>query len=366
MVRDPGAGAGTDNSFFTNPWPSLILGLLMTAAAALWFLSSGHAAPALVFLGLLASGIAISIRPRSVLVLGLAAVLVVVPRVVRRIVISLLVIFHFGGIVTAVTNIPPNPWLSSMAWAYVYSPYLEFFLFSNAYHFYSPEPGPGTQIWFFVEFEDGNVQEYMLADRTESPLKLEYQRRISIAESLNQKSNMPPLTSELLKRRMAAGSVDGIIMHPEIPEVNQYRPTTPWHSKRLLESYARYAARNVPHPTGANKKVTGIKVYLAVHRLLVPQEVVEGLDPEQGWLFMPYFMGDFDAGGKLKDPNDPYLYWLIPILKEPVPRKAGFFQAGIGRRAGLDEEMASDFLEIHRKLKTWRFDNRVNIPDAAN
>ena len=192
MARDP--GAGSDNSIFTNPWPPLILGLLMTAAAALWFLFSGHAAPALVFLGLLASGIAISIRPRSVLVLGLAAVsgvcgwcglrwdpiaggmdwdsarmlvavltaiallaavLVVVPRVVRRIVISLLVIFHFGGIVTAVTNIPPNPWLSSIAWAYVYSPYLEFFLFSNAYHFYSPEPGPGTQIWFFVEFEDG-------------------------------------------------------------------------------------------------------------------------------------------------------------------------------------------------------------------
>ena len=52
----PGAGTGTDNSFVTNPWPPLILGLLMTAAAALWFSYSGHAAPALVFLGLLASG----------------------------------------------------------------------------------------------------------------------------------------------------------------------------------------------------------------------------------------------------------------------------------------------------------------------
>jgi hypothetical protein len=30
---------------------------------------------------------------------------------------------------------------------------------------------------------------------------------------------------------------------------------------------------------------------------------------------MPYFVGDFDPSGKLRDPGDPMLYWLVPIRR---------------------------------------------------
>jgi hypothetical protein len=399
MSSDRGLFAGANGQFLNNPWPALALGLTLTGAAGAWFLIFHHAAPLLVFGGLLASGVAVNIRARPlvlglaalsglvgwfglswdvkaggtnwdsarllVLVLtaiaGLACVVVILPHVARRIVLSLLVLFHFGGIVTAVTNVPPNPWLSNLAWAYVYRPYLEFFYLGNAYHFYSPDPGPGIQIWFYVQYEDGAEQQYLVADRDETPLKMEYQRRISLAESVNQKAVLP-LTRERINARVEAGLIDGINFHPDIAQLAQYIPATPWYSARLLESYVRYVARHATHPTGADRKIAGIKVYRAEHDIIRPNLLVARVDPESPWLYRPYYLGDFTADGELKDPNDPYLYWLIPIVKEPIPiDKRRVFNAPF---AG---ELATDFLERHRRLPTGRFKNHtLNIPDAAN
>ncbi len=37
------------------------------------------------------------------------------------------------------------------------------------------------------------------------------------------------------------------------------------------------------------------------------------MSPEAPTLYLPYCQGDYTADGKLKDPDDPYLYWLIPL-----------------------------------------------------
>ena len=55
-----------------------------------------------------------------------AVPLVVVSQSVRRLVVSLLIVLHFGGILTAVLSIPPCPWLVQQIWGRVYEPYLEF------------------------------------------------------------------------------------------------------------------------------------------------------------------------------------------------------------------------------------------------
>jgi hypothetical protein len=395
MARDLALSSGPDDRIFKSPWPALGIGLALTAASALWYLIFKTFIVPVAFAGSLAAGAGVAIRPKSALVLGLAAcsgllgwsglggnpegsvadwdsargavlvltgiavlaaVLLCLPRLVRRLVISLLVVFHFVGIMTAATSVPPNPVLSTVLWAHVYRPYLEFFYLVNAYHFYSPDPGPGTLVWFYVIYEDGTEQEYILPDHDKNMPALEYQRYISLAESgINQKSNVP-MESGKWERRLRAGDRDRIGVYPGVSAELQYREPTPWYSKRILESYARYVARNVPHPTDAAKKVISVKVYLVIHNILSPKEIVDDIGPETKSLYMPYFMGEFDADGKLKDPNDPYLYWLIPILPKQVAVRAtnSPFSAGIGRQNINGQVEVIDYFEVHKNLKPRR------------
>jgi hypothetical protein len=69
-------------------------------------------------------------------------------------------------------------------------------------------------------------------------------------------------------------------------------------------------------------------------------------------LFWPYFQGEFDRDGNLKDPNDPYLYWLIPIQRvATIPAS----QAGITRldegRVETPREEIRDYVAVHASLR---------------
>src|SRR5437588_13038205 len=57
---------------FSNPWPPLGLGIAATMASVVWFEALRYPAVPLVVAGLLASGAAVAIRPKSRVVLGLA------------------------------------------------------------------------------------------------------------------------------------------------------------------------------------------------------------------------------------------------------------------------------------------------------
>ncbi len=87
----------------------------------------------------------------------LGVVLVLLPPIGRRLVLSLFVLYHFGGMAVAVTQVdPPNntgPWVSKQLWVHLYRPYLSFLYLTNAYHFYSPDPGPASLFWFAATYE---------------------------------------------------------------------------------------------------------------------------------------------------------------------------------------------------------------------
>src|SRR5262249_16204058 len=88
--------------------------------------------------------------------LSLAAIvaspLIIVPVNVRRGVVSFLILLHFGGLVVASLSVPPNiPNLVTHLNKRIYRPYLETVYLTNAYHFYAPEPGPATYLWFRIK-----------------------------------------------------------------------------------------------------------------------------------------------------------------------------------------------------------------------
>jgi hypothetical protein len=310
----------------------------------------------LLVVGLVAAGSAVARRPRSTVVLALAALtgwtaswafdkewdtallmlrvltvvaavaalLVLLPRMLGRVVVSLLIVLHFGGILTAVFSVPPPdgqaPWLVTQLWTRFYRPYLQFLYLNNAYHFYSPEPGPACLLWFYMEYADGSSHWITLPDREEhdrDPLALRYYRRLPITESVNQLLPTLEVPPEIMRRRAVARQFRGIPSPNEIalllPGLPQHRVPTD-HAKQLLQSFARHVARTQAQPDPDNA-VTGIKVYRVTHAMLQPGDLAEGMSPLDPTLYLPYYQGEFDSEGNLKDPDDPFLDWLIPIIR---------------------------------------------------
>jgi hypothetical protein len=382
MDSDELSSADTGESFFRNPWPALCGGLAANLAACLWFRAAGTQILPLLLLGLLASGAAVATRPRSALVLGVAAVsawfarlgfgawdsaqllsgvlaavaafaavIVLLPRALQRTVVSVMIVLHFVGILTAVSSVPPTPALMNWAWTYFYRPYLQFMYLNNAYHFYSPEPGPGILVWFYVRYDDGTADWYKIPNRSQNPLTQEYQRRLSLAESVNQLLPVSSVSTEIYERRVAAWRRDGIPLYPlAVMDVNmQHREPNPY-SKDMTRTYVRFVSHLEERETG--KRVAAVKVYRVVHNLPTPKEIAAGVDPTEKNFYYPYYQGEFTPDGHLKNDQDPYLYWVIPIVKTQDPAA---FRAG---RLRLDQPQPQtglqivDLLEEHVLLPT--------------
>ena len=73
-------------------------------------------------------------------------------------------VYHFAGIISAITSPQPTPWLTGQLWARVFRPHLEFSYVNNAYQFYSPQPGPAEILWFCITGTDGESRWYQDAD----------------------------------------------------------------------------------------------------------------------------------------------------------------------------------------------------------
>ena len=181
----------------SNPWPWTIGGVAAAGLAFLWVVAFKESLTPvrvlLVFGGVVAAGAAIAIKPKPQIILGgaaaaflgalalysgegrsdhwdsirlvlavaavvaaLAALITALPKIPRRIFVSVFIVMHFMGILTAVTAAPPAPWLANVVWTYFYRPYLEFMYLNNAYHFYAPEPGPAFLFWFRIEYTVAN------------------------------------------------------------------------------------------------------------------------------------------------------------------------------------------------------------------
>jgi hypothetical protein len=285
-------------------------------------------------------------------------------RLPRRAVYSLILVgvaFHFAGILSAITSPPPTPWLTDQYWKRVSRPYLQFAYMNNAYQFYSPDPGPATEMWVCLEYRpEGSANDpdapkecaWVYVPRREQhyidPLGLTYYRHLSITENIAQfQSSNPSSASEQLQvinRRARVANVpgtDGGIPRLSANDESERRVPVDLVSRHILPSFARHFAHAHARP---GQEVTSVKIYRTLH-VIIPLGQFRGFDPAYGRtvpptspyspsLYLPYFQGDFTAKGELKDPQAPMLYWLVPIWSrtaEPPPlskaeyRKRGGF-----------------------------------------
>jgi hypothetical protein len=286
------------------------------------------------------------------------SLLVLLPSLWRRVIVSVLIVFHFGGMLTATTSVDPPgamaPWLSTQMWLRVYRPYLTFMYLANAYHFYSPDPGPATLLWFRIQYEDGTHRWRHVPSRDDSPHGMHYQRMLALTESTNTPMpRLPPGQEEMAmverltgqpiplyigpspdyairhdawevivhRRRLGASlyGPDEVPIPDDVPVNVQYREPQDL-AKLLVASYARYIAWNSPHPTDPSVAVKSVKVYRVVHNIMTPAELAAGgerANPTDKTHFWPYFQGEFDRDGKMLNPQDPFLYWLLPVVRVP-------------------------------------------------
>ena len=84
---------------------------------------------------------------------GVGTLIVLLPAAARYIVISALIVLHFGGILTAVCSAAPGTWIASTLWNFFYRPHLQFMYLNEGYHYFAPEPPPAALIWFCIHYE---------------------------------------------------------------------------------------------------------------------------------------------------------------------------------------------------------------------
>lgn len=298
------------------------------------------------------------------------AVLAALPMGIRCGVVVAYFVFHFGGILTATTWPHPAPWITEQMGNRVYQPYLKFLYLMNAYHFYSPDPGPASHLYFLIKFHTtendpatGKPIEKLewvtipsRPEQVKDPLALTYYRRLSLSEqcSMATPDAYTPATfekSEVYTRRMEV--LNGLRPgYPKIPIAPpetepwgvQYKIPTARITSNILPSYIRHLAI---HHASADRKPVMIRVYRLEHRIMQPSTLAmdPNADPYHPTTYRPYFLGDYDAKGTLIDPQDPMLYWLIPIL----PKPGG---ASLGDPKKRDYE---DYLEKHAGAELeWR------------
>ena len=285
------------------------------------------------------------------------------------------VVFHFLGILAATTWPTATPWITQQAMMRVFAPYLRAVYLSNAYHFYSPEPGPASLLHMLVRYELDEVDPATGKPRTASewvvfpkrelhmkdPLGLSYYRRLSLTEAaaatLADAQTADTFNRNEAHQARAAVAMTGfprttpdgkteqvvIPLPPNEfePSQTQYRVPDSLVSRNLLPSYARHLAVALSAP---GQKVVNVKMYRLEHRVVPPEAFVgtsrqPRIDPFHPTTYRAYFLGDYDATGHLTNPRDPLLYWLIPVLPKaaaPTDKDRVDYDDYLSRHAGFE------------------------------
>lgn len=288
------------------------------------------------------------------------AVLLAVTRVQRRTAILGFVAFHFSSLLVATTWPDSTPWITNQLGQRFYLPFMQFTYLRNAYHFYSPEPGPASHLFALLTYEldeldpatgkPKTLHEWFTLPRRDTqwkdPLGQTYYRRLSLTENAVRANtdlgNNSDERAQVNARRadVAMPTRPGVKKIPHPPST--YEVEFRWYaqpqadvSRFLLPSFTKHLAVEFTSP---GYKVVNVKLYRAEHRIVTTQYfVTQKLSPFHPTLYRVYFLGDYTSEGQLVDSQDPMLYWLIPVLPK-------------GGKLKLDDpgpDQFTDYLTVH-------------------
>jgi hypothetical protein len=264
--------------------------------------------------------------------------------IVAKVVVSLWILFHFGGIVLE-QRFPASPWLNDKLWLYIYRPYLQLIAQEGA-HNYFVEPRYYRQLWFHVDYGagcDGAVHGRWICvpgfrstgqafwpDGVDRP-HVQQTRLHALAGSL-QFHSPPSRGPDEVQRRLMARTMAGAIDDVPLPNNHFVEPTPT--SKRWLASYVRHVARTYQDRSAPELPARAIRVYIVSHVPVEPNHVAEGVNLWEDRFFVAYYQGEFDRDGSLIDPADPYLYWSLPA--QLLPDSDELYDQGVMVRASPD------------------------------
>jgi len=310
-----------------------------TSAAAVLYVAAG-----VPLLGLFTqnqewdSGILVFRVLTSLCLIG--GLLAALPRLVRRVLVSAFFVYHFVGISMAATTLAirgEQPgWLNIQLSQHIYKDYLNFMYLTNAYHYYSPDPGPPQLFYFCIEYPPtpghptGQHQWVSVPKREDFRTRLEYQRRLGVTESTNDVTGITPLPVQSFlvnyrknqcndpavpgKRALDVENTEEALKLGISAATMIRKPSA--YSQAMLRAYARYAANHYPllddngDPVPGGK-ATSVKVYRVTHLILSPYRFAKGIDPLDKEQYLAVFQGEYDTEGNLL-PNDGFVYTPLP------------------------------------------------------
>ena len=268
-----------------------------------------------------------------------------------------LLAFYASGIVASVLSPPSTPFLVEEYWRRFSRYHCQFLYINNAYHFYSPEPGPPSELWICLKYapEEGNDAETKVVGYEPDtdwvsfprrnrdamdPLRLSYYRRIALSDQSAQVQvgYVPAFPEEQQKANVRRITDLGRIpKSSSVPDNVQYVPPQDQVIRQTLPSFANHFAKRFGKP---GRVVSSVRIYRVLHDVLTVErfrtmdapavdpvnpgplkwreEKAVGkpfqLSPYYPALYSPYYMGEYDVKGRLLDPTDPELYWLVPVM----------------------------------------------------
>jgi hypothetical protein len=122
----------------------------------------------------------------------------------------------------------------------------------------------------------------------------------------------------------------------------------------MLSSCARYVARHFPHEHDPSVPVKSMKIYRVQHAIVSPAELAEGRSPLDPRQYRAFFQGEYDPEGNLVDPNEPFLYFLLPIVNVPEDWHGG----PIAVEGPTQKTRLLDCVKIHAEYKPFEPNNR--------
>jgi len=126
-----------------------------------------------------------------------------------------------------------------------------------------------------------------------------------------------------------------IPFHPNVPLADQYAAPTR-NVRQMLQSFVRHVCRT-RGPVQSDWKLKHVKIYRVVHIVPPSSLYMKGADPRDPEFYRPYYMGAYNSEGKLLEPHDPFLYWLMPVYRDQQGRVVDYGRRHAGEERWIEE-----------------------------